>query len=357
MGHPNPIFAWRSKFSDFLYKADPSQPIRTLKASGGQYTGPFHWHDRHFTIEELKRLQTFPDNYKICGNKAVANKQIGNSVPPQFARILALSVLKQFFDVDLPFPLHFLEENEPLSFRNLKRQRTGQYLEAANRVLDNIKSVPNKKIRPQKFAVSLSQNFKILDLNTAPVQLEFKPTNSKWILKLNRTDKNCGELFQINITKGNGNPLFHSVTCVQLISTSNALTDYTILWKVLEQLLSSNNIKADLIQLNGYYQYRNDISFEFKQTSEAHLRDNTWKVIKMILNDRTIGEIKNIMEFKEMYNMDSDELLECFNALRDIGFEIRNTNTNPEIKKNHFLIPYKFPTLTPLSVQLKRSLI
>jgi len=23
MGHPNPVFAWRSKFSDFLYKADP----------------------------------------------------------------------------------------------------------------------------------------------------------------------------------------------------------------------------------------------------------------------------------------------------------------------------------------------
>lgn len=26
MGHPNPVFAWRSKFSDFLYKADPNTP-------------------------------------------------------------------------------------------------------------------------------------------------------------------------------------------------------------------------------------------------------------------------------------------------------------------------------------------
>lgn len=40
MGHPRPVFAWRSKFSDFLYKADPDQPVRTLKAQGGQYTGP-----------------------------------------------------------------------------------------------------------------------------------------------------------------------------------------------------------------------------------------------------------------------------------------------------------------------------
>jgi DNA (cytosine-5)-methyltransferase 1 len=40
MGHPRPIFAWRSKFSDFLYKADPGAPIRTLKAQGGSTRGP-----------------------------------------------------------------------------------------------------------------------------------------------------------------------------------------------------------------------------------------------------------------------------------------------------------------------------
>ena len=60
MGHPCPLFAWRSKFSDFLYKADPARPVRTINAQGGQYTGPFHWEDRPFTTAELKRLKTFP---------------------------------------------------------------------------------------------------------------------------------------------------------------------------------------------------------------------------------------------------------------------------------------------------------
>ncbi|MCX6419292.1 MAG: DNA (cytosine-5-)-methyltransferase, partial [Actinobacteria bacterium] len=60
MGHPNPIFAWRSKFSDFLYKANPDVPVRTIKAQGGQYTGPFHWDSRPFSVTEMKRLQTFP---------------------------------------------------------------------------------------------------------------------------------------------------------------------------------------------------------------------------------------------------------------------------------------------------------
>ncbi len=71
MGHPNPIFAWRSKFSDFLYKADPNMPVRTIKASGGAYTGPFHWDNRFFTYPEYKRLQTFPDDYEISGKNIV----------------------------------------------------------------------------------------------------------------------------------------------------------------------------------------------------------------------------------------------------------------------------------------------
>ncbi|MBK6385099.1 MAG: DNA cytosine methyltransferase [Chitinophagaceae bacterium] len=41
-------------------------------------------------MKNWKRLQTFPDDYKILGNRAIASKQIGNSVPPQFARMLGL---------------------------------------------------------------------------------------------------------------------------------------------------------------------------------------------------------------------------------------------------------------------------
>ncbi|AXS78627.1 DNA cytosine methyltransferase [Dechloromonas sp. HYN0024] len=81
MGYPKPYFAWRSKFSDFLYKADRNAPCRTLKAQPGKFTGPFHWKNRHFTINELKRLQTFPDNYLIEGTFGKAMEQIGNSVP------------------------------------------------------------------------------------------------------------------------------------------------------------------------------------------------------------------------------------------------------------------------------------
>lgn len=65
MGHPEPRFAWRSRFSGFLYKLDPSKPSKTLVAQQGRYDGPFHWKNRKLTIAELKRIQSFPDSYQL----------------------------------------------------------------------------------------------------------------------------------------------------------------------------------------------------------------------------------------------------------------------------------------------------
>lgn len=354
MGHPHPIFAWRSKFSDFLYKADPLKPIRTLKASGGQYTGPFHWENRHFTIEELKRLQTFPDDYKLLGNRAIVSKQIGNSVPPQFARMLALSVLDQFFNVQLPFGFYYLEELEKLTFRKLKSEKTEQYFQKASRAIDNAIEKPKNEIVGKKYKVELTDNFKIKINPKSVVEVKFKPTNKKWVFELTRNESEK-ELFRIELKRIKNSPLFLSVNEVHLISNSDVLHDYTILWKVFEQALAENHIKADLVQLNGYYQYTNDISFSFTK-AEKELNSKVWKALELILIDPTIGQIKKINQFANSYEMKQDEIIDCFYELRKIGFEIRNSNTNPEISTNEFLIPYRFPTLTPLSVQLKKSL-
>jgi DNA (cytosine-5)-methyltransferase 1 len=122
MGYPTPIFAWRSKFHDFLYKVDPANPCRTIKAKPGKFTGPFHWKNRHFNVEELKRLQSFPDAYKIEGNYGKVVEQIGNSVPPLLAKVIAVAAREQFIDraVDLTYSLR-----SPLHFATFRqRQRT-----------------------------------------------------------------------------------------------------------------------------------------------------------------------------------------------------------------------------------------
>lgn len=148
MGHPNPIFAWRSKFSDFLYKADPKHAIRTLKAQGGQYTGPFHWENRPFSISELKRLQTFPDNFHIIGGKRAVIHQIGNSVPPQIARMLAVAILDQVFSIKSPFQSPLLGPATVLGFRKRKRLLTQIYsdkvAEALSTAIHAVRTKPSK---------------------------------------------------------------------------------------------------------------------------------------------------------------------------------------------------------------------
>lgn len=88
-GHPEPLFEWRKRFWSFLLKLDPDQPSPTIQAQPGPYVGPFHWLNRRLRVAEVKRLQTFPDNYEVVGSRRSAQVQLGNAVPPLLAERIA----------------------------------------------------------------------------------------------------------------------------------------------------------------------------------------------------------------------------------------------------------------------------
>lgn len=85
-GHPNPLFKWRSRYWSFLLKLSPDMPSWTIQARRSNNMGPFHWRNRILRIEEIKRLQTFPDDYQLSGNVERQWRQIGNAVPPILGR-------------------------------------------------------------------------------------------------------------------------------------------------------------------------------------------------------------------------------------------------------------------------------
>jgi DNA (cytosine-5)-methyltransferase 1 len=88
-GHAAPLFKWRSRYWTFLLKLDPDRPSTTIQSQPGPYIGPFHWRNRRLRLAEVKRLQTFPDEYAIIGSRRSAQSQLGNAVPPQLAEIVA----------------------------------------------------------------------------------------------------------------------------------------------------------------------------------------------------------------------------------------------------------------------------
>lgn len=96
-GYPNPIFKWKSRYWTFLLKLTPDRPSWTLQASFSNNQGPFHWRNRFLRIEEVKRLQTFPDDYELAGDFKEQWRQLGNAVPSEMARIIATKLKEGYF--------------------------------------------------------------------------------------------------------------------------------------------------------------------------------------------------------------------------------------------------------------------
>lgn len=91
-GHPQPLFDWRTRYWSFLLKLHPDEPSPTIQAQPGPYVGPFHWANRRLRLLEIKRLQTFPDDFVVLGSRRSAQMQIGNAVPPLLAAQVAASL-------------------------------------------------------------------------------------------------------------------------------------------------------------------------------------------------------------------------------------------------------------------------
>lgn len=97
-GYPDPKFKWKSRYWTFLLKLTPDRPSWTVQASFSNNQGPFHWKNRFLRIEEIKRIQTIPDNYELTGDFKEQWRQVGNAVPSMMAKIVAEQIKKQYFN-------------------------------------------------------------------------------------------------------------------------------------------------------------------------------------------------------------------------------------------------------------------
>lgn len=350
MGHPNPIFAWRSKFSDFMYKADPEEPVRTIKAQGGQYTGPLHWDSRYFACAEYKRLQTFPDDYEINGSRLVAIHQIGNSVPPQLARMLALAIRIQVFNTVFPFSLELLALGATLSFRKKKRELTASYRKKASEAIKHLSCASRKEFKDRKFKASLTDRFKYKEDDHIGKYNVHVTWSDMLVISVSEDTNNKMHTTTIKISPSSTWDI--PVSQVMLIVSSVDWKGVTLAWKVFDRELVKNSLKADLVQLNGYYQYPSHLVCELVETT---LPDQN--IFFPIISGECVGRNLTSETLSSIWNIDKSEVLNMAIFLRSLAYEIRNKATNPQMKEDEWLLPYKFPTLLPESVQLNKSLV
>jgi DNA (cytosine-5)-methyltransferase 1 len=90
-----PLFGWRRRYWSFLLKLAKDRPSWTIQAQPGPAVGPFHWRSRRLSMRELCRLQTFPNDVVIHGDRNAIHRQVGNAVPSLLAETLAREIAIQ----------------------------------------------------------------------------------------------------------------------------------------------------------------------------------------------------------------------------------------------------------------------
>jgi len=363
MGYPGPIFAWRSRFSDFLYKADPHKPIKTLVARLGKYSGPFHWSSRKFTLAEFKRLQSFPDDYELAGGLNAQLQQLGNSVAPRFAEVLASALKMQLFETNNTIEL--LAQNYRLSFDHRKSTKA-KHTRLKRLTAENKKQLSlfgnehpveqstetqsqysSKKDKSTRYFVYLSPKHRILLSEDDPLP------DSAYCIEIERqhdtlhvnVSKRLNELlltpaivyrlaFKHAIGKG-----VKTIVC-SLWTTSGA--DIPVAWDAIEYSLREYSNYHSLMDIYGHFTEPHPI-FSLVCSVKAQNDDPVIRFAEYFSHFKNTMTELPAQRLKQIMGLSGSlDFLEEVKNLRQLRFDIRVHETNLTIPQGMFRCCYPF---------------
>jgi len=360
MGHPEPVFAWRSKFHDLLYKVNRKEPCRTLKASPGKFTGPFHWNSRHFTIDELKRLQSFPDDYEIVGSYGHCVEQIGNSVPPRLAFCIAENVKYQIFSSEKNNSRYELRPPQFKStFRQRQRERSQQFkIVAANAIKERygcLKEYENPEAvqpktekfyvsRASKYARELSQTKFKNTLSQSQVVITEAGSHIRIDMDEQGAKNASSASVEIKITGLKKYlPKFDTLT---LSANINRIEEVFHCWKEVEAALVGRSKFFTLIDIYGHYANRGDV-VNIESTIKSKTNTKLAEMITFFSQTANCGDFIPESALLEKFGVIDSELYTIIESMRALRFDIRTWISHPIIGKGRVICTYPFPLLSP----------
>lgn len=363
MGYPRPFFAWRSKFHDFLYKVDRAQPSRTIKAQPGKFTGPFHWKNRHFTVAELKRLQSFPDDYELVGTFGKVVEQIGNSVPPKLAQVIAHSVKEQLLRPARRLKYAVRDQGFVSTFRQRQRERSKHFKAVAMREIEkrfsNVTHLELPKADSSlRFYVAYDGFFDKETMTELPnrqagkrfyevletrmdrrVEMAIKPATSKTSRNLEvRISGLAKYLVEVDELYCNASIRGHE--------------DIFHVWDLIEDALTKDSQFFTLIDIYGHYANRGD-TVRIKLNLSQKRKTTLDRAIEFFGASQNCGKFLAVETLSRTVGCDERDVRDLVFQLREMRWDVRLSETHATIRDDKILCTYPFPLLSD-KAQLER---
>lgn len=333
-GYKNPIFAYRSRFSDFLYKADPKTPTKTIIASPGKYTGPLHWKNRYFSLAEYKRIQGFPDNYKFAGNRAEQIKQIGNSVSPKIAYYLALSVAKQLFGVLNNVEL--INSSVHLSFDKRKGVKAQQTRAKHIKIRSQKQTNRIRKFSPKSYQSCVSP------CSSTAGTINTKSTTTGDVTKITIQSDSTNKLFaeaSMKVGKYGDSGFEHTVELKVYGSE-----DFSIqtLWNAFDDWIIRSSNYHSLFELYGHFtEPHPDFAINY---FKSHTNHPIGKFAEFAADFKNCSTFFDRTQLTNMFSKEIrlDDFLDLVQYLRAFRFDVRCKEINIAIDKHKYMLTYPF---------------
>lgn len=341
-GYPDPVFAYRSRFSDFLYKADPDKPTKTLIAGPGKYTGPLHWDNRYFSIAEYKRLQGFPDNFIVTGNRAARIRQIGNSVSPLMAEVLAHTVKHQIFGYPLRQDIELVDSNVIFSFD----KRKGKKAQATRK--KHVEIAASNKKRNQKFKVE-------------EYKTEIFPHSYKKTTENVTVTKLCDNKIKITVRADSSKKLFAKMTLaagkvqgpttelfpayeLEIEVALYGISEHSIqtMWNAIDDWVIRSSNYHSLFEIYGHFtEPHPDFAITNFKGYSAH---PICKFAEFAADFKNCSRFVNREHLTSMFSkiFGVNDFLSLIEYLRNFRYDIRSKEINIAIDKNDYMIAYPF---------------
>lgn len=333
-GYPEPIFAYRSRFSDFLYKANPDVPTKTLIASPGKYTGPLHWENRYMTVNEFKRIQGFPDEHVFAGNRTRQVRQIGNSVCPMIAFHLAMAIRDQLFHAG-ESPDEYLSEDTSLSFDWRKAAKAQKTRRLHSIVAETNQQAPvngfnliayKSVVTPSRDVLGENVTARLIDDSTIELRV--------------RSDKSRRLQAKMNLTIRRGFDGLPITLKVNLYGESEH--GVQTMWNAVDDWVVRSSRFNSLMELYGHFTEPHPIfsvdSFECR---------SDLPIVKFAMQCSDFSNCSRYFPNERLLEMWKGEFGETsfvalIKRLRDYRFDIRSHETNITIPKGVYMVAYPF---------------